>query len=69
LASTAELQAAINALLERPPPTRPLTARDLRLHFQMYGDSIAAFPYLFDSLEAELGIHIECTADQIRIAR
>jgi hypothetical protein len=68
LASTAELQAAINTLLDRPPPRRPLTARDLRLHFQMYGDSIAAFPYLFDSLEAALGIHIECTADQISIA-
>jgi hypothetical protein len=67
LASTAELQAAINTLLERPQPTRPLTARDLRLHFQMYGGSIAEFPYLFDSLEDELGVHVECTADQIQI--
>jgi hypothetical protein len=33
----------------------------------MYGGSIAEFPYLFDSLEDEIGIHVECTADHIDI--
>ena len=67
LRSTLRLQAAINTLLERPQPTRPLTARELQLHFVMYGGSISRFAYLFDTIEAELGIHVECTADHIGI--
>jgi hypothetical protein len=67
LRSTAALQAAINARLGRAHPTRPLTARDLRVSFALYGGSIAEFPYLFDMLERELGIWVECTADVIDV--
>jgi hypothetical protein len=67
LASTEAIQAAINAMLERPRPTRALTARDLRAGFAMYGDSIAEFPYLFDTLEDELGVRVECSAGAIAV--
>jgi hypothetical protein len=67
LGATEEIQAAINTLLDRTPARRPLTARDLRVNFTMYGGSIAEFPYLFDMLEEELGIRVECTADTIEI--
>lgn len=67
LASTEEIQAAINAMLDRSPPSRPLTARDLRMNFAMYGGSIAQFPYLLDTLEDELGIRVECTAVAIEV--
>lgn len=67
LGATEEIQAAINTLLDRTPARRPLTARDLRVNFTMYGGSISQFPYLFDMLEDELGIRVECTADTIEI--
>lgn len=57
------VQAAINELLGRPRPTRPLTARDLRVNYQMYRSTISQFPYLFETLEQELGISIECNAE------
>jgi actin-like ATPase involved in cell morphogenesis len=69
LRSATRLQATINTLLERTPPTRPLTVRDLELHFVMYGGPSGNFKYLFDTLEDELGIHVECTSDQISIYR
>jgi hypothetical protein len=67
LQSTEDIQAEINRRLERARPSRPLTARDLRVNFAMYGGSIAEFPYLFDTLEEELGIRVECTADAIEV--
>lgn len=67
LRSTAELQAAINARLGRAHPARSLTARDLRVSFALYGGSIAEFPYLFDMLESELGLRVECTAGAIEV--
>jgi hypothetical protein len=67
LASTTELQRSINVLLGRPQPRRPLTVRDLRAHFVMYGGSIAQFPYLFDMLEDELGVRVECTASTAEV--
>ena len=67
LRSTEDIQAEINRRLERARPSRPLTARDLRVNFAMYGGSIAEFPYLFDTLEEELGIRVECTADTIEV--
>ncbi|MBC7977014.1 MAG: hypothetical protein H7138_18720 [Myxococcales bacterium] len=67
LASTAEIQAAINTLLDRPQPTRPLSVRDLRLTYAMYGGFIAKFPYLFDMLEQTLGFHVTCTAETIEV--
>jgi hypothetical protein len=67
LASSREIQAAINERLGRPQPRRALTARDLRSVYAMYGGSIAKFPYLFDTLEDELGLRVECTADSIEV--
>lgn len=67
LRSTAELQGAINAMLDRPRPRRPLTGRDLRVNQAMYGGAIAEFPYLFSSLEDELGVRVECTAGAIEV--
>jgi hypothetical protein len=43
------LQAAINALLDRPRPARPLTGRDLHAQYALGGFS-AWFPYLLDTL-------------------
>ena len=67
LGSTQDLQRAINTLLERPHPRRPLTARDLHVTFVMYGGSIAEFPYLFDMLEEHFGFHVECDAGTIEV--
>jgi hypothetical protein len=57
---------AINALLDRPPPARPLTIRDLHLVHSLKG-SQQKLPYLFDSLDETLGIGIVCTADTVEI--
>jgi hypothetical protein len=67
LQSTQELQSAINTLMGRPQPTRPLTVRDLRVTFAMYGGSIAEFMYLFDMLEEELGLRVACHAGAIEV--
>jgi hypothetical protein len=67
LATTAEIQAAINRLLDRPQPRRPLTVRDLRVTYAMYGDFVGQFPYLFDTLEDELGFRVEATTHAIEI--
>ena len=68
LAATTEVQAAINALLDRPRPTRPLTVRDLRITYAMYGGQDGRFPYLFDTLDDELGFRVDCTTHEIAIA-
>jgi hypothetical protein len=65
LSSATAIQAAINALLDRPRPDRHLSARDVRVFFTMNGGS---FPYLFDTLEDELGVRVECTADTIEVS-
>jgi len=67
LASTTAIQHAINALVERPRPHRPLTVRDLGATYSI-GAAPGAFPYLFDALEAELGVRVEATATAIQIA-
>lgn len=53
--------------LGRPQPRRPLSVRDLRAHFVVYGGSIAQFPYLFDMLEHELGGRVACTATTVEV--
>jgi hypothetical protein len=68
LGSTTEIQAAINALLERPHPSRPLTVRDFGANYSI-GADVGSFPYLFDAIEAELGIAVECTAGAIAITQ
>jgi hypothetical protein len=68
LAATAQHQEAINALLDRPRPTRPLRVRDFRVTFAMQAPPVSEFPYLFETLEDELGFRVDCTADTIEIA-
>lgn len=67
LAQTTRIQDAINAVLDRPRPTRPLETRDFRVHFVL-GHGNQRFPHLFDALGAELGIAITCTASAITIS-
>jgi hypothetical protein len=69
LASTVALQEAINALLDRPRPTRALCVPDLHILFTMHTGSTSAFPYLFDTLEDELGFGVACTADTVELTR
>jgi len=66
LGAAETVQEAINRLLERPRPSRPLTIRDHRAIF-LLAPRVRSFPYLLDLLEDELGIHIECTAHAIEI--
>ena len=67
LAATERIQEAINRLLDRPRPRRPLSVRDLRANYLMV-PGINAFPYVFDVLEDELGIRVDCTAHAIEIS-
>ena len=69
LLSTAAIQEEINALLDRPRPTRPLAGLDLRMLFTMHSGSKSWFPYLFDTLEDQLGFRVACTADCIEVTR
>jgi len=66
LASTTEIQASINALLERPQPARTLVVRDLHVNFAI-ASSAEIYPYLFDALDDALGIRVECTARSIDV--
>jgi hypothetical protein len=67
LTVAAEIQASINALLDRAPATRELTVRDLQVFYAL-NDGPGHFPYVLDALEDELGIHVECTASAITIS-
>jgi hypothetical protein len=62
-----EIQASINELLDRARATRDLTVRDLQVFYSLH-DEPGSFPYVFDALEDELGIHVECTASAITIS-
>ena len=66
LASTTAIQASINALLDRPSPTRPLVVRDLHVNFSI-ASSAETYPYLFDAIDEALGIRVESTASAIDI--
>jgi hypothetical protein len=67
LRSVVALQETINTLLERPRPRRPLTARDFAVHYALISGP-GAWPYLFDLLEKELGVRVECTATAIEVS-
>jgi len=67
LASTTALQHAINTLLDRPRPTRPLCVRDFLATYAL-NSGPGVFPYIFDTLDAELGIRVDTTASAIAIA-
>jgi hypothetical protein len=66
LATTAAHLEAINALLDRPRPNRPLQVLDLRVYYRLGGD-VTSFPYLFDTLDDELGVRVECTTGAIHV--
>ena len=51
----------------RRTETDPLVAQDLRALFRMHTGSKSAFPYLFETLEDELGFGVACTADAIEL--
>ena len=67
LASTAEIQESLNVLLDRPRPQRSLSVRDFHANYVL-SSGTRAFPYLFDSLQEELGIRVECTASAIEVS-
>lgn len=67
LTVAAEIQASINRLLDRALATRELTVRDLQVFYSLH-DGPGSFPYVFDALEDELGIHVECTASAVTIS-
>ena len=66
LAATARRQDAINALLARTPARRELRVRDFLVHYSI-GSGLGSFPYLFDTLERELGIRVQCSAASIEV--
>jgi hypothetical protein len=66
LACAADLQAAINRVLERPGARLPPSMQDL-LTSMSYGPRKNWFPHLFGSLARTLGIAISHTADGIQI--
>ncbi|HEX7840072.1 MAG TPA: hypothetical protein VF469_21495 [Kofleriaceae bacterium] len=67
LTVAAEIQASINGLLDRSPAARELTVRDFQVFYSLH-DGPGSFPYVFDALEDELGIHVECTARAVAIS-
>jgi hypothetical protein len=68
LARAEQIQHAINTLLERPLPSRPLEVRDFRVGHKMQGGDVGRFPYLFDSIEDEWGLAVRCTKDVIEVS-
>ena len=66
LARTEQIQRAINTLLDRPHPTRPLGVRDLRVNFLM-AQGASGFPYLLDAIERELTIRVTSSSGAIDI--
>jgi hypothetical protein len=67
LAPVVARQAAINALLDRPRPRRPLAVRDLRTVYMLNGAE-RPYPHLLDTLEAALDLKIECTASALTVS-
>jgi hypothetical protein len=66
LASTSVLLEEINSCLDRPRAKRPLSIRDL-LAFYVLDAEPGWFPYVFNTLEAELGIHVASTTTDVTI--
>jgi hypothetical protein len=66
LAATEAIQDAINTALDRPRPERALSGRDLHVAY-LLTPRVQTFPYLWNVLEDELGIRVECTARAIEI--
>lgn len=64
LASVTAIQQAIDGLLERPSPRRPLSSRDFRVAFMLEDHS---YPNLIETLEEVLGLELECTATTLAV--
>lgn len=63
----AQDQAALNTLLQRPAPRRPLDARDLDLHNQLQGAAPRRVPDLAAELGALLGARLELNTARLVI--
>lgn len=61
------VQARINTLLGRMPPTRPFDSADIDIHNQLQGALSRRLPYLLDELEALFGMAVTLDADAIHI--
>lgn len=66
LASVSAIQRAIDGLLGRPSPSRPLTSRDFRVAFMLEDHS---YPNLIETLEEALELTLECTATTLAVTR
>lgn len=64
LASVTAIQKALDELLGRPAPTRPLTSRDFRVGFMLEDHS---YPNLIETLEEALAIELHCTASELAV--
>ncbi|MBC7974408.1 MAG: hypothetical protein H7138_05435, partial [Myxococcales bacterium] len=67
LAALVARQDAIDTLVERPHPQRPLTVRDLRVAYLLQRDG-APYPHLLDTLDEVLGLDIQCTATTFAVS-
>lgn len=65
-AVTDRILGEINTLLRRPQPSRSVCARDY-VTFYAFASKRGRFPYLFDTLEQELGIAVSADAHGISI--
>lgn len=66
-AVTDRILGEINTLLRRPQPSRSVSARDY-VTFYAFSAKRGHFPYLFDTLEQELGIAVSADAQGISIS-
>jgi hypothetical protein len=60
-----EMQQAVNAVLERPAPTRPFSSVEINLHNRLQEADPRRLPYLIDELDDLLGVRIVVTRDRI----
>jgi hypothetical protein len=59
------MQQAVNAVLERPAPTRPFSSVEINLHNRLQEADPRRLPYLIDELDDLLGVRIVVTSDRI----
>jgi len=63
-----EAQGQLNRHLGRPAPRRPFTARDINIHNLLQGADVRRLPYLFDELEAALGLEFTVDGEALECA-
>ena len=64
-----EMQQAVNAVLERPAPTRPFSSVEINLHNRLQEADPRRLPYLIDELDDLLGVRIVVTGDRIDLGQ